>query len=528
MQNDELRRVEADLAASLARYQDLYESAPVAYCTLTDGVISEANLTAAKLLCLSQAALVGQPMTGFIHEEDQDIYYQCRKRFFETDESQVCDLRMVKNDKTVFWAHLVATERRSSPPRPGTVPGHATVSRLMIADMTVHRREEEQQAKIEDLLRQTQKFKTLGVLAGGVAHDFNNLLAAIMGNANLASMMVEPDSKVSSYMTAIEKAAVRAAKLTRQMVAYSGQGKYHQSEVDLNLALRESLLFISDSLPPEVTIDLALSDRLPFVQADSTQISEIIVNLLTNAVEAMASGQGGRLVVRTRAEYLDQAAIDGCNWALPLTPGYFATLEVIDDGSGMAPDIVNRLFEPFFSTKFSGRGLGLPEVIGVVRTHGGGVLVHSEPGKGSSFKIVLPAMRTPRSIRTGESAPVWRGEGKILVVDAEGDERNKVRRMAEELGFTVIEAANGMDAVEIFRNCHGELVLVLLDLSLPLMDGPVALREMQKIDNHIPIAFASPHGATKEERIPVGVEAGALGKPYRLAEFRGLLRRTLA
>ncbi len=526
MQNEELRRAESEREASLARYVELYDSAPVGYCTLIDGVISEANLTAANLLGLVREDLAGQPMTRFIHEADQDIYYLCRKRFFETDEPQECELRMVRKDGASFWAHLLATERRAPPPRAGSDPGHASVSRLVMSDITTRKRAEAEKAKIEGLLRQAQKLKTLGALAGGMAHDFNNLLATMVGNASLASMTVEPDSKVTSYMAAIEKAAMRAAKLTRQMLAYSGQGKYHHGEVDLNLMIRESLPFLSDGFPPQVIVHLVLSDRLPFVQGDSTQISEIMVNLLTNAVEAMEPARGGRLLVETRAECVDQGDIDRGSWVLPMTPGHFATLEVADEGIGMGPDVVEHLFEPFFSTKFTGRGLGLAEVIGVIRNHGGGIHVRSEPGKGSSFKIFLPAMRTPRSSQSRECLPVWHGQGRILVVDDEEAERIKVRSMAEELGFTIIEATSGTEAVDIFRQRHGDLVLVLLDLSLPMMEGRAALWEIHKINSGIPVVLGSPYVA-KEEDFPVEVQAGCLKKPYRRAEFRGILQRTL-
>jgi PAS domain S-box-containing protein len=512
---------------SLARYVDLYDSAPVGYFTLTDGLINEANLAAANMLGVDREALIGQPITRFIHSEDQDIYYQCRKRFFETDETQDCELRLVKKDETVFWAHLSAKERRSPPARPGSGPGHATVSRLVLSDITARKRGEEDKAKLDALFQQNQKLKALGALAGGIAHDFNNLLATIVGNANLTSMTTEPDSKVTSFMLAIEKAAMRAAKLTRQMLAFSGQGKYLSAELDLNLVLRESLQFISDSIPSQVDVHFVLSDRLPYVQGDSSQISEAIINLLTNAVESLEPARGCRLIVRTRAEYLDQAAIESSSWTLPMAPGYYASLEVSDEGCGMAPDVVARLFEPFFSTKFTGRGMGLAEVIGVVRNHGGSLQVQTELGKGSSFKILLPAMRTPRSTHAGQSSPHWRGKGRILVADHEQNERDKVRHMAEALGFTVIEASTGMEAVEVFRLRHGDLALVLLDLSISNMEGRVVLEEIHQIDSTIPVVLAKPYGA-KEENIPVEEQAGYLGKPYRLADFQGFLMRTLA
>jgi len=527
LQNEELRRAEAERETALARYVELYDSAPVGYCTLAGGVISEANLAAASLLGMDRRALIGQPMTRFIRDADQDAYDLFGKRLSGTDAAQQCELRMVKPDGTATWVHLAAAKRRGPPPRTGPDAGQAEVSRVVLSDISERKRAEEEQARLEGLLLQTQKLKALGTLAGGMAHDFNNLLATIMGNANLTAMEVEPGGKVASYMRAIEQAALTAAKLTRQLLAYSGQGQYYQSEVDLNPVLRESLRFLADSALLSADVQLVLSDRLPFVQGDPTQISEVMVNLLTNALEALEPAKGGRLIVRTRAEHLDRAAIDASSWALPLAPGHFATFEVADEGAGMTPETMTRVFEPFFSTKFTGRGLGLAEVIGVVRNHGGGLCVRSEPGQGSSFKVFLPAMRTPRSIRPQETAPLWRGKGRILVLDDEEAERNKVRRMAEELGFTVIEATGAMEAVEIFRLRHGDLALVLLDLSLPMKGGRVAFSRIHEIDSSIPVLLGSPFDA-KEEDLFLDTPAGSLRKPYRQAEFRGVLQRTLA
>lgn len=527
MQNEELWRLEAEHEASLARAIDLYDSAPAGCCTLADGVIRDANLAVADLLGIPRGALPGLPITRFIHGEDQHAYGLFLDRLAEGDAIQDCELRMVRMDGTVFWARVLARARRAPPPGAGSAAGDASVQHLVLSDITARRRGEEVKARLEGLLRQTEKAKAIGTLACGIAHDFNNLLATIVGNANLTLMTIEPDSKVGSYMAAIEKAAMRAAKLTHQMLAYAGQGKTACAELDLNLVLRESLHFIQGAIPAQVDLHAVLCDRLPFVLADPTQIAESVVNLLTNALEAMPPDPGHRLIVRTRAECLDQAAIDGSSWALPVAPGHFATLEVTDEGPGMPPEVVTRLFEPFFSTKFMGRGLGLAEVIGVVRDHGGGIQVQTEVGKGSSFKILLPAMRTPRTIHPGAAMPTWRGQGSILVVEHDEEERKKVRRMAEELGFTVLEATEGMEAVEVFCHRHGDLALVLLDLSLPKLDGRVAFRAIHEIDSSIPVVLGHPHGV-EEKGIPEEAQAGVLGKPYRLAEFRGVLQRTLA
>jgi len=513
-QHERLQLAEKDLLASQLRLRRIIDGVLEAIVVVDDaGRFLDANLAAERVFGVEPDGLIGWNISEFKEPGNhlENVWQRLQEGTSPLIEFQICRSQGTLIDAEAYYV-------------PAILPGRHL---LVVHDITERKLMEKQRAELEAQIQQVKKQEALAVLAGGVAHDFNNLLATMLGNANLASMVVEPDSKVMSYMAAIEKAAMRAAKLTRQMVAYTGQGKYHKGEVDLNLVLREAMLHFSDSMPPQVNVHLLLSDRLPFVQGDSTQFSEILVNLLTNAVEAMEPGRGSRLLLRTRGEYLDQAAIDRGSWALPVAQGYYTTVEVVDEGIGMGPDVVDRLFEPFFSTKFAGRGLGLAEVIGVVRNHGGGVQVQSEPGKGSSFKIFLPSMRAPRSAHPRESSPAWRGEGQILVVDDEKDERNKVRGMAEELGFTVIEAANGMAAVELFRLRHGDLALVLLDLSLPLADARVALGEIQKIDINVPVVVGCPYWE-KEGDLPVEVQVGSLRKPYRLAEFRGLLQRTLA
>jgi PAS domain S-box-containing protein len=232
-------------AAALDHYVDLYDSAPVGYCTLTGEVISNANLAIAGLLGLDRKALIGQPLPRFVHGQDQEACSLFLQRVFELDERQECELRMLAMDGTVFWAHLTATTAR-----PGPDPGQGSGCRLTVLDITGRKRAEEHKAMLEGLRQQAQKFKTLGDFAGGMAHDFNNLLATIVGNANLTSLMIEPDSKVLSFLQAIETAAMKAAKLTRKMLAFSGQGPFLQAEVDLNLVLKESLQLISEVIPP--------------------------------------------------------------------------------------------------------------------------------------------------------------------------------------------------------------------------------------------------------------------------------------
>jgi len=383
-------------------------------------------------------------------------------------------------------------------------------------------------ANLEAQLQEAQKLETLGVLAGGVAHDFNNLLTAILGNANLGTMAAEEGRGVAPYFEAIEKAAMRAASLTRQLLAYAGTKKPVMAEVDFGTVAKEAIQVFTASIPKNVTLHCDLAERLPLVHGDATQIFQVLMNLITNATEACQADMEGRITIRTREENVDEAALGAGHWVLPLTPGRYATLEVVDTGAGMTPEVVKRAFEPFFTTKFTGRGLGLAAAMGIIRSHSGGLWVGSEPDCGSSFRIFLPAMGDSKVIPPPEPLPpVWRGEGQILVVDDELAVSNVARSMAEHFGFSVLEARDGLEAVELFRLHHRELAMVLMDLIMPGMGGQEAFREMREIDSSVPVVLSSGYNVSDTDLIVEGL-SGLLKKPYRLAEFQDTLQQALA
>jgi signal transduction histidine kinase len=378
---------------------------------------------------------------------------------------------------------------------------------------------------LEAQLLETQKMETLGMLAAGVAHDFNNLITTIMGYTDLGRLSVAPGSDPARFFEAIDHAAMKAGELTRQLMAYSGKGKRQTVEVDLGIVVKETAQLLSVSIPGHVTLRCDLADRLPFVMGDPTQIFQIVMNLLANASEACAEGTKGRIILRTRAQLVDSAALESAGWVLPPAPGRYATLEVADTGAGMAPEVLARILEPFFTTKPTGHGLGLAAVTGILRGHGGGLRVQSVPGRGSSFTLFLPAMVEARSLPSLEVLPVWRGEGRLLIVNADPAARSVAGRLAQHLGFSVIDACDGPEAVEIFRRRHSEIALVIMALNLPRMGGEDAFRAMRAIDGQVPVVLSSGFKGPKAHAVE-GL-AGSLSTPFRAAEFQGLLRRAL-
>jgi len=396
--------------------------------------------------------------------------------------------------------------------------GHPVQFVAIRADIT-------QRKEAEEALRQSQKLESLGVLSGGIAHDFNNLLTIILGNANLGASHLPPESPAQAFLQQIEKATLRAADLTRQLLAYAGKGRVQAVEVNLNRLVAEMTQLLTVSISKKALIRYDLAPELPAISADPSQMQQLFMNLITNASEAIGDESSGLITIRTGVQRIDETYTESLLPALPLAAGTYVTMEVSDTGCGMAPEVLERIFDPFFTTKFTGRGLGLSAMLGILRSHHGSLKVYSELGRGSVFRLFLPALSRDDEPPAALPLAGWRGRGLLLLVDDEPSARAVARRMAEDLGFHVLEAADGQEAMALFELRHAELALVLMDLTMPHLDGGQAFLQMREVNAKVPVVLTS--GYSEQEVLAEFVGrglAGFLPKPYQASQFKDVLR----
>jgi PAS domain S-box-containing protein len=394
-------------------------------------------------------------------------------------------------------------------------------------DITERKRAEEERQRLERKLLHAQKLESLGVLAGGVAHDFNNILMAIIGNADLALMKLDPAAPVAANLRQIEQSATRAADLAKQMLAYSGKGKFVVEHLDLNRLLAEMLHILEVSIPRRGVLHLNLTPGIPPMEADAGQIRQLIMNLVVNAAEAIGEHDGCITVTTACRDRQHDGTEEG--WLEEtLLPGRHVCLEIADNGCGMDSETLGRVFDPFFTTKFTGRGLGLAAVLGIVRGHHGGIRVQSEPGRGTTVTILFPALGQPAASVPGEGAEDdWRGHGTVLLVDDEETVREIGTELLKELGFTPITACNGAEAVEIC-SARKDISLVILDLVMPHMDGERCFRELQRLDANLRIILSSGYSQQEVAQRFLGTGlAGFIQKPYKIGELRQVLRQVV-
>jgi CheY-like chemotaxis protein len=368
-----------------------------------------------------------------------------------------------------------------------------------------------------------QKLESLGVLAGGIAHDFNNILMAIMGNADLALMRINKESPAVDNLHHIETASARAADLAKQMLAYSGKGKFVVESLDLNLLLEEMLHMLEVSISKKAVLRLNLTRPLPTVEVDATQLRQIVMNLVINASEAVGD-KSGVIAITTGCMDCDKNYLKDVWLSENIGEGLYVYLEVADTGCGMNKEILARIFDPFFTTKFSGRGLGMAAVLGIVKGHQGAIRVYSELGKGSTFKILLPAGTRPADyFNDGSPQEGWQGSGSVLLVDDEETVRGIGSAMLKELGFTPITAEDGLEGIRIFKE-NPDLAFVILDLTMPHLDGEQCFRELRQIKPDVKVIMTSGYNEYEVTQKFVGKGlAGFMQKPYKISELKKMI-----
>jgi PAS domain S-box-containing protein len=525
----ERTRIEKELRASEMRMSTILRYLPVAVYTAI--VPSEEDAT-----WISQGIerFVGYPSekfmlephfwSGNIHPDDQDRVKREYRAILHENEVRL-EYRWKRADGSYRWILDNALALPSEEGQPRQVIG-------IFMDITDRKNAEEEKLLMERQMLQSQKLESLGMLAGGIAHDFNNLLMAITGNLDIALLDGTLSSEMNSLLSAAQQAARRAAGLTKQLLTYSGGGSFNAKPIDLNALIRETAHLFEASISKNASLRLRLAPEPSMIEADPSQVQQIIMNLIVNASEAIGD-RIGVITLTTRTRHYDDRALAQSYLKRRLPAGRYVALEVSDTGCGIDSDAIRQLFDPFYTTKFVGRGLGLPAVMGIAGSHGGAILVESEPGAGSTFSILFsPCARLRESIAsaadgdTGTSALPF--HGTILLVEDEESVRSTCAMLLKRLGFAVIEAASGGEAIEMMKSIAGAVSCAIVDMTMPGMDGIATISAMRRIRPDLKIILTSGYLQRKIEHRVAGEDAVCfIQKPYQLSELRTLLEQVL-
>jgi two-component system, cell cycle sensor histidine kinase and response regulator CckA len=519
----DLKRVEASLRESERKFRLIAENTSDGLVVFEGGEIVYTSPSYNRIMGYGETEIVGwtaEKILDALHPDDRE---PIAERIDEAKKNREARLtyrfRVRKPDGSYVW-------REDHTRLIYDAAGEMTRAYIVARDITEQVRIQEELRDMERRLHQTQKLESLGVLASGIAHDFNNLLMAILGNADLAAMDLAPADPALESVLEIERASRRAAELCRQMLAYSGRGRFVVEIVDIHALIREIADFLNVSISKKALLDLRLADGPAPVRGDATQIRQVVMNLVINASDAMEN-RTGRIALSSRIRDMSGEELTGDPPMDPLPAGRYVEIEVADTGCGMDPETLDRLFEPFFTTKSSGRGLGMSAVLGIVRGHRGSLGVESEPGIGTTFRVHLPlaepSEETPdpfpgsgdASGNSPDDSP-FRGEGLVLVVDDEPEIRELAGKMLERIGFRVRFAVDGWDALRRYAEAP-PVDLVLLDMTMPEMDGVEAFRELVKIDPEVRVVVSSGYSAHEiAPRFPGKNFLGVIEKPYTL------------
>lgn len=495
---------EQALRESEERYRQMIESSPDGIYISQNEKVVYANQALVKILGADTAAdLVGQECNTIIHPDAQAQLIQF-KQAKEFSKPLPSTFLRVDGQPIDVEISLATIEYRGQP-----------ANQTFVRDLTERKR-------IEKMLQQTQKIESLGILAGGVAHDFNNLLVAMLGHTSLALRTISEESKAHRYVFKAMKAAERAGELTQQLLAYSGKGHFEVRLLNLNDLINENLHLFHVALPKHVHIETDFYQQLPSIEADTAQMQQIIMNLLLNAADAIGE-HPGRVIVSTNVIEINQLSAE--NYLLdpqqPLTEGSYVRFTVTDNGIGIPQEVMSQIFDPFYTTKERGHGLGLAAVLGIVRGHGGGIHVESTPQHGTIFDLIFPispkqiSHPRPAVLETQASITNHDTTHSILIIDDEEAVRQTLVHILETEGIPTFEASNGLTGLELYKQNRDKIALVILDLSMPDMNGAEVFEKLRTENQQVPIMLSSGYSESEATRPFIGQGlADFLQKPY--------------
>ncbi len=530
------------LEESEQQYRLLAEHASDVISRLSpDGVFIYASPSCRTMLGYDPLEMVGQSTSKFVHPDDLSMLTASVNQVLGQDGIGKFTCRFLHKNGSVVWVE--STGKRVMDPIRNMPLELIAISR----DITERKFAEDTRLEIERQLLHFQKLESLGVLAGGIAHDFNNLLTAILSNLELAQMdMPEHITSRSNVDHAIQ-ATKRAADLTRQMLAYSGKGLFEVRDLNMNDLVEENAHMLKAAISKTITLNLTLDAALPNLRADPGQIQQIVMNLITNASEAIGD-KVGTITISTGAQEYTEADLKTSLIPEKRAAGRFVWLEVSDTGCGMTSDVARRVFEPFFTTKFTGRGLGMSTVLGIVRGHNGTIFMKSRPNQGTLIRVLFPISASPIPLDISSASALTATENAslsanpsphaadmtaassilILVVDDEQIVRDICANILRRLGYRTLTAQDGEEGVQVFREHAAEIALVILDLTMPRMDGVSAFREMRQVRPDVRVILSSGHAEQSALRHFEGQGiAGFLQKPYTLNKLLAELDRVL-
>ena len=514
----ELKHLQQRAEESEERYRTLVESSFEGLIISVDRVAIYANQAVADIFGYSLDELAGKSPATMATPESQELIAKNVRAGIETPYEVTC----IRKDGSTFPCELLGRNTVFEG-KPARITG--------FRDLTERRAREAEQERREERVRHAQKLETLGVLAGGIAHDFNNLLTIIMANAGIAARTLDQPGKLEKNLDQIREAVMRSRDLTHQLLVYAGQGTRDKERVRLTGLVQDAMELLRVSVSKKANLQCELDPDLPPVDADAGQLRQIVMNLIINASDAL-DGDSGDVVIKTGVTEANSRYLAGTFAGPASSPGTYVYLAVEDTGKGMTPDTMRRIFDPFFTTKVEGRGLGLAAVQGIVHAHGGAIKVDTELGKGTAFRVLLPAAdEANKAVRTpaGSATKPLALQGTVLVADDESGIVDVLRDALCSVGCQVLTAADGEQAVNLFRDNMPGVDLLLLDLTMPKKSGLEALAEIRALDPSVPAILASGYSSRAHEAAQLqDPQIRFLSKPYDLETLLDLVGETLA